>query len=278
MPNGGMVNEAWQIGGGHILRIVKEGGDPECDSEAPREATVVPLLVAAGMTVPRLVAHDTQFAPRPYTLYELATGELIGFSKHPIEHYAPAYRQIGRELFVLHNIAVNESIRSGLRTDGPVDIPKAVAKTIKVGAITQEEGDDIVAMVAHLDKIGGHPPGSRLIHNDVHPWNLMGDPSTGVLTAILDWGDTTHGDPARDFASMPLQCVPLMIEGYREASCNTEELRSLSARSIVVGMLVALGELRDPGMTGFDRKWWRMPPGGWGEMKLLIARVLPIDF
>ena len=44
MPKGGMVNEAWAIGEEHILRIVEEGKDAECDDESPREAAVVPLV------------------------------------------------------------------------------------------------------------------------------------------------------------------------------------------------------------------------------------------
>jgi hypothetical protein len=136
---------------------------------------------------------------------------------------------------------------------------------VRGGFITSKDGDEIVAAMDHLAEIGGPIPERRLIHNDIHPWNLMCDPSSGGLTAIIDWGDATYGDPARDFASMPLQCLPAMIEGYGVTDTP------MIARSIVVGTLVALGELRNPEMTGDYRHWWRMPPGGWQEMKRLLS-------
>jgi aminoglycoside phosphotransferase (APT) family kinase protein len=274
MPQGGMVNDAWAIGNGYVLRIVMEQID-NADGEAEREAAVFPFVQSAGVTAPRLVAHDStkEFAPKPYTIYERAHGELIGFSPLPLTHFEGAYRQLGRELFALHSVAVTDELRAHLLSYGEPDIATAVAKTVKAGAITAEEGDDIVATMARLAEIGGPLPEPRLIHNDTHPWNLMADPSTGALTAVIDWGDVSLADPARDFASMPLQTVPAMLDGYSQAGGDAGP--QLISRSIVVGMLVALGEMRNPDMANYERRWWRMPPGGWPEMRSLAAQFWP---
>jgi aminoglycoside phosphotransferase (APT) family kinase protein len=45
------------------------------------------------------------------------------------------------------------------------------------------------------------------IHGDLHPRNLLHDPSTGALSAVLDWGDLASGDCATDLA-----CFWMLIE------------------------------------------------------------------
>ena len=43
---------------------------------------------------------------------------------------------------------------------------------------------------------------------------------SGVLAcrAVIDWGSAARGDPAFDFAGVPLRAVPFMLEGYRRVS------------------------------------------------------------
>jgi hypothetical protein len=35
---------------------------------------------------------------------------------------------------------------------------------------------------------------------------------------VIDWGSASRGDPAFDFAGVPLRAVPFMLEGYRRVS------------------------------------------------------------
>ena len=59
-----------------------------------------------------------------------------------------------------------------------------------------------------------------MIHMDIHPWNVFVDPERDELTAIIDWGDASWGDPALEFASMPMQAMPAMLEiPSRAAAC-----------------------------------------------------------
>ena len=43
----------------------------------------------------------------------------------------------------------------------------------------------------------------------------------GELRAILDWGDAGWGDPALDFASMPLDAIEPAVAGYEAESART---------------------------------------------------------
>jgi aminoglycoside phosphotransferase (APT) family kinase protein len=44
------------------------------------------------------------------------------------------------------------------------------------------------------------PPAACWLHGDLHPRNVL--VQGGVITAVIDWGDLTSGDPATDLASV----------------------------------------------------------------------------
>lgn len=274
MPRGGMVNEAWAIGEGHVLRIVMEGGEAECDSEAAREAAIVSVVVESGVTTPRLVAFGTadEFAPRPYTIYERAVGELMGYRDEPIEHFFPALYQIGRETFLINQTSVPEETVAILRRNLPHNPQKWVDRTLAAGAISTVEADDVLETVSYLIEVGGSPPPERLTHCDLHPWNVMVDPASGDLTAIIDWGDATWGDPAVEFAAMPFECFDALFQGYRDAGGVID--RAYVARLLVQSVNCSLWEMREPAMANFSRRWWRTPAGGLPEIKSKIESVL----
>jgi aminoglycoside phosphotransferase (APT) family kinase protein len=55
---------------------------------------------------------------------------------------------------------------------------------------------------------------TRFIHGDVHAMNIMCS-ADGRLLAIIDWGDSGWGDPAVDFAAIPLEMAAHALEAYR---------------------------------------------------------------
>jgi hypothetical protein len=52
------------------------------------------------------------------------------------------------------------------------------------------------------------------LHNDIHEMNLMCAPD-GSLRAVIDWGDAGWGDPALEFAQIPILAVPFVLTGYK---------------------------------------------------------------
>lgn len=274
MPRGGMVNEAWAIGDDHVLRIVMEGRDEECDTEATREAAIVPLVVASGVMTPRLIAHGNadDLAPRPYTIYERAVGELLGFIERPIEDFAHTYVEIGRQTHLINCTRVPQEDLPKLNAELAPKPHQWVERTLAAGAITEQEAKEALKIANALVEEGGAPPPSCLTHCDMHPWNVMVDPATTALTAILDWGDATWGDPAREFAAFPFECFPHLFRGYQEAGGTID--RAFVARLLAQSVCCVLWEIRDPEMKNFARRWWRTPQGGWLEMKERVERLL----
>jgi aminoglycoside phosphotransferase (APT) family kinase protein len=234
----------------------------------------VPLVQESGVTTPTLVAFDAtrDFAPRPYTIYERVDGELVGFSESGYTFFEPAWRKIGEDLAVLHSIEVPAEDTPKVYVDEGPRHQKWVERALERETIDRATAGDIEATIERWSEVGGPMPAPRLIHNDLHPWNLLASPRTGGLAAIIDWGDASFGDPARDFAMMPLPCVPTMLEAYTDDRALRAQLL---ARSLVVGMAVALFEWCSPEMRQFNRDWWRMPRGGWREMKATCQEFAP---
>ena len=272
MPEGGMVNDAWRIGEDKVLRIVKQEIDEECDLEAAREALVVPLAVSAGLHTPSLLAAGAAtIEHRPYTIFELVKGELLGFSPTGPDSYSAAFAEIGRDLARLHDIEVDDDLRATLRCDRPDDWEFLLGECIGQAHVTPADAADIQSWQGELAAKSGATWRSTLCHNDVHAWNVIvhGD----RLGAILDWGDSSWGDPAADFIGLPLQALPHMLAGYQaEGGQVTSEL---IARIFWRATTLMLWEALNLDPAQFGRHWWRMPPGGWLEVNALMRDLFP---
>ena len=267
----GDVNEPWSIGDEFILRINRR---EECDDEAAREALVVPLVRAAGIRTPELIAcsYEADIVPRPYTIYRRAPGVLLGNLDIDPSTLAHLYREIGRELALLHQMEVPKELTNAHAPWG-FKPTEQIQKAREAEKFTDEEVQDMHAWMNEISRAMGEPNLESLIHKDIHPWNLMVDPNTFELTSILDWGDSMSGDVASDFASMPLIAVPHMLQGYAEAGEKVDD--SLIAKALYNGLGLAAWELRCGTPETYRRQWWRMPVGGWQETKQFVSANFP---
>lgn len=273
-PQGGMVNEAWRIGD-HILRIVMEGNDEECDVESAKEAAVVPRLRAMGVRTPELVAAETKagFGPRPYTIYRFERGRLIGFMERDDALLEPTYRELGRQIAIISSLEITEDLRPVLRTRESKAVRSGPRRAHAAGALTDAQHDEVVEWLAMLQERFEPEPKPVFVHFDLHPWNAMSDPETGELTAILDWGDVGIAPVAVEFACFPADPTRLMLEGYAEAGGKVD--RQLIAGALLSALELALWEARSESMKQFQREWWRYPAGGWEEWKADAIRLWP---
>lgn len=62
-----------------------------------------------------------------------------------------------------------------------------------------------------------------LLHGDPHPGNVVvPPPGTGGRATLIDWGDTTRGDPASDLGGLLLHLPsPVLLETYRQSAAWT---------------------------------------------------------
>jgi aminoglycoside phosphotransferase (APT) family kinase protein len=138
-------------------------------------------------------------------------------------------------------------------------------------SLTSEE-NRILDLISNLEQDQGTYERGVFLHQDIHPWNLFVDAKSGTLSAIIDWGDAAFGDPAGEFASMPMCAVPAMLEGYRDTGGVVDG--RLKQRALSLGLALSLWEIRELDEARFARQWWRHPRGGFAETEKWIDQIL----
>lgn len=102
------------------------------------------------------------------------------------------------------------------------------------------------------DLLGFAAPGV-LLHNDLKPAHLFGDPDTNGLAAIIDWGDARVGDPRADLARLSMSGPAIttpFLAGYGITS--SLELEDSLARYRILWNVAALAYEHAAGGDWFD--------------------------
>jgi aminoglycoside phosphotransferase (APT) family kinase protein len=152
------------------------------------------------------------------------------------------------------------------------DPRRSLAESIAADRITAADAADVARWLDTLEPRLA-PVAPVFVHNDIHPWNVMVDPATSELVAIIDWGNAGTGDPALELIGMPLAALPAMLDGYRAEGGTVDP--GMTARLVWGGLALALWELRELDARIFDRRYWRMSPGGWAEHRARTAALFP---
>lgn len=267
-----MVNEAWGIGDEFVLRINRS---EESDDEAPREALVVPLVRSTGVRSPELIVFDDDrdIVPRPYTIYERAAGVLVGNLDIDPSGLEDLYLELGNELALLHRMPPPTSPLLVRGDSDAWNSRKQIRSALEEGFLAEVDASEMESWLDFLQPMLGVKTTDTLVHKDIHPWNLMVDPHSFALTAILDWGDAQLGDVSSEFASMPLVAMPAMLRGYSDAGESVTT--SIVAKALYAGVGLAAWEIREGDMKNYKRQWWRMPEEGWQGVKSFVIEEFP---
>jgi aminoglycoside phosphotransferase (APT) family kinase protein len=218
-----------------------------------------------------LVADLTKsLVPRPYTIYRRAKGILLADAPQPPQAYTSLYREVGEAIARIGSIPIPEDRRANLKDAGKLDAQEHLQKSFDAGAVSREDVPIIEKIITQLESLGAEPAPSQFVHRDIHPWNFFIDPATGALEVIIDWGDAAWGEPAIEFASMPLVALKPMLQGYGKAD------RNLLVRTLHISLSLALWEVRGLDPQIFKREWWRCAVGGWQEELRLQEELLEL--
>lgn len=187
------------------------------------ETWALEALPAYGIPVPPLVSYDE-------AVDGVAGGMLImqvvaGSAVRPAPDADPdVLRTVGEQLRRLHDIAldgfgpvvrtaVGPAGRDQHWTDHFETIFRSVPDLVTAGEIDAATASRAVAVARQaVEQFTG--PG-RLLHTDLKLDHLLAD--RGRLTAIIDWGEVSVGDPVRDLARLSMIGSPLfdhVLDGY----------------------------------------------------------------
>ncbi|WP_081913533.1 phosphotransferase family protein [Glycomyces sp. NRRL B-16210] len=207
-PFQGVANQVYFLGKHLVLRIAR----PDSTENLLKEAIVIPAAVRAGVRTPEVVAFDDELLDTPYMVIKRVDGIAPGLPAGPAdEQWRSVYRELGSELATLHR-EVEELPK----------VPLEIARDPRPDVATLANAGYLSADIANwligwFDRLESRFPAAspvRLIHGDASPTNLLADPDSRRLTALLDWGDAAWADPATEFAKLPLRAVPAVLEGY----------------------------------------------------------------
>jgi Ser/Thr protein kinase RdoA (MazF antagonist) len=183
-----------------------------------RETIAVPAARCNGVRAPRLVAFDESRAllPGPYAMYERVRGRTLeSLDADPLA-VPEVWREVGRDLAGTHAISGKELAGALGGPAQPMPDPRALVEShAEAGYFSTFDARWLLAWLEQLAPAALEPTPSRFVHGDVQASNIMVDGDPPRYVALLDWGGAAWGNPAHDFAGVPLRAVPLMLEGHR---------------------------------------------------------------
>jgi aminoglycoside phosphotransferase (APT) family kinase protein len=203
-----------------VVRVATD--HPDAVPDARTESVAAPVAHEAGVRTPRLLAFDDSrvLVNRPFSIWERVHGETLGSARLTALQRKTAWYEVGQELAVLHRrVRVCPDPCGYLDTPGyQLDLVPTVERLVEVGAASPELAREIFLLIEDLAPHVSVTDHERcFVHNDLHAMNVMCT-RAGALLALIDWGDAGWGDPALEFAAVPLQMMSAVFEGYGAAN------------------------------------------------------------
>lgn len=218
LPAVGIFNLIYLLGEDFVLRVPRD--HPVSASDARKEAIAVPVAREAGVRTPRMHAFDDsrEALPVPYSIYERVRGETLGLLARDPAALPGVWRELGRDLALLHSGVAEDGPAAGLELDEMPDPRPWPEELAEAGYFTATEARWLAEWLERLAPAALAPVPRRFLHGDSQATNVMVSVGSLEYLAVLDWGSCGWGDPAWDFAGVPLRVVPCMLEGYRSVA------------------------------------------------------------
>ncbi|TCP20336.1 aminoglycoside phosphotransferase (APT) family kinase protein [Scopulibacillus darangshiensis] len=224
----------------------------------PRRQIAVELLKTESSLLPKLVnflplsipepvflGKPSDDYPWPFTGYKVVRGDTPG--KLTRAQHMGAAEPIAHFLRKLHSFPVEMAERCGVKQDalGRIDLAKRIPmleeNVKKLGAFGVWE--NIGQLENYLESLCVVKPTGKavLTHGDIHIRNIVVN-KRGVLSGVIDWGDTHIGDPAVDLAFiysfLPPEGRQIFFNIYGEVDVSTKKIARFKAIYTTVLLLL----------------------------------------
>jgi aminoglycoside phosphotransferase (APT) family kinase protein len=215
LPQVGIFNLIYILGEDFVLRVPRD--HPISAADAHKESVAVSAAREAGVRTPRIIAFDDalDLLPVPYTIYERVHGETLGLLPRDPAESPEVWRELGHDLALLHAGVASDGPAAELHLDEMPDPRHWPAELAEEGYFTATEARWLAQWLERLAPTALAQVPRRFLHGDSQATNVMVRGGSLEYLAVLDWGSSGWGDPAWDFAGVPLRVVPSMLEGYR---------------------------------------------------------------
>jgi len=141
------------------------------------------------------------------------------------------------------------------RLAGPTMLEALAAGSIDV----REAGTVLAALLRQLHAIPGRRPGTRVLHLDLHPENVMLTPAG---PRVIDWGTAEDGDPGLDWGLSAIILAQVAVDDHPIAD---------PARALLAALLADPADLTEAGLEEARRRRAANPTMTSREVELLGA-------
>jgi aminoglycoside phosphotransferase (APT) family kinase protein len=254
LPEVGIFNAIYALGSDLILRVPRN--HPAFIDAARKEAVAAPAARTAGVRTPQLLAFDSalDLLPVPYTIYERVHGETLGLLDLEPGDSPQAWRELGHDLALLHTRVAAEGPIAKVEIHGLPDPRLWLEEIAREGYFTAMEAHWLTGWLDRLAPAALAPVARCFLHGDIQTTNMMIRAGSLDYLAVIDWGSSGWGDPAWDFAGVPLRAAPWMLASYREVAPLDE---TAEARILWRHLQLALLVLRRGPLP--ERSWAERP-------------------
>ena len=244
-----------------ILRRPPLHGVLESAHDMGREHRILTALAGSAVPVPACVGYepDAEVTGAPFYVMEHVEGTVVRTAADGTELLTPPLRRAAGEdvvdvLVALHAVDIDEVGLGDLaRREGYVERQLrrwhgqvAKARTRELPLLDEVH----TRLTAEVPEQGP----ATIVHGDYRLDNLILDPPTGRVQAVLDWELTTLGDPLADVGlllvywsepgdlTLPLLDAPTVVEGFPRRQELIERYARASGRDLAeVGYFAAFG-------------------------------------
>lgn len=247
----GWDNVIFRLGERHCVRLPRRALGVACIQREQQWLGVLAAQLPLPVPVPVHAGSPSAHYPWPWSVCPWFEGDTAATC--PPADDAAAAEQLGAFVAALGRPAPQDAPRNPWRGVGLDARAEGLARNL-AGLADEQERVRLAARWELLTGAAAHTGPPRWVHGDLHPANLL--VRNGRISAVLDFGDLSGGDPAADLAAAWIVCAPGARDRFRRAAggCDDDTWARAQANALAHGVACLANSADDPRVHAIGRR------------------------